>query len=344
MTERTLRVLEFDKIRAQLVQYCVSEMGAALCDALVPSSRMDDVRRSQQETEEACTLLTYLGGTPMIAFGDVRPELHLAQIGSALSPRALLNVAACLRAARAAREALVTDRDSTPMLTANASRLSPFKSIEQAIGEAIISEDEIADRASTELFSIRRKMRACNERVRERLKSMIHSSTTQKYLQESIITMRADRYVLPVKQEYRGMIPGIVHDQSATGATVFIEPMAVVEIGNELKQLISAEKAEIERILRALSAQIAPEAEAIGDNLAILAQLDFAFAKRGENPHRTRAPSADRSGKGRAAGHPTRRGIHDADHHRPEHRRKDGDAQDHRSVYADGAGGPSGAR
>ena len=279
MTERTLRVLEFDKIRAQLVQYCVSEMGAALCDALVPSSRMDDVRRSQQETEEACTLLTYLGGTPMIAFGDVRPELHLAQIGSALSPRALLNVAACLRAARAAREALVTDRDSTPMLTANASRLSPFKSIEQAIGEAIISEDEIADRASTELFSIRRKMRACNERVRERLNSMIHSATTQKYLQESIITMRADRYVLPVKQEYRGMIPGIVHDQSATGATVFIEPMAVVEIGNELKQLISAEKAEIERILRALSAQIAPEAEAIGDNLAILAQLDFAFAK-----------------------------------------------------------------
>ena len=134
MTERTLRVLEFDKIRAQLAQYCVSEMGTALCDALAPSSRMDDVRRSQQETEEACTLLTYLGGTPMIPFGDVRPELHLAQIGAALSPRALLNVAACLRAARAAREALVTDRDSTPMLTANASRLSSFKSIEQAIG------------------------------------------------------------------------------------------------------------------------------------------------------------------------------------------------------------------
>ena len=243
MTERTLRVLEFDKIRAQLVQYCVSEMGAALCSALTPCSRMDDVRRSQQETEEACTLLTYLGGTPMIQFGDVRPELHLAQIGSALSPRALLNVAACLRAARAAREALVTDRENTPMLTANASRLSSFRAIEQAIGDAIISEDEIADRASTELFSIRRKMRACNERVRERLNSMIHSQTTQKYLQEAIITMRADRYVLPVKQEYRGMIPGIVHDQSATGATVFIEPMSVVEIGNELKQLISAEKA-----------------------------------------------------------------------------------------------------
>lgn len=109
--------------------------------------------------------------------------------------------------------------------------------------------------------------------------AMIHNQTFQKYLQDAIITMRAERYVLPVRAEYRSMVPGIVHDQSATGATVFIEPMSVVEIGNELKQLISAEKAEIEKILRTLSAQIAPEAEAIEDNLAILAQLDFAFAK-----------------------------------------------------------------
>ena len=224
-------------------------------------------------------MLTYLGGTPMIPFADVRASLHLAQIGSALSPRALLDIAACLRAARAARDALVTDRDNTPMLTANASRLSTNRTLEQAIGDAILSEEEIADRASPELFTIRRKMRSCNERVRERLNGMIHSPTTQKYLQEAIITMRADRYVLPVKQEYRGMVPGIVHDQSATGATIFVEPMAVVEIGNELKQLIASEKAEIDRILRALSAQVAPDAAAIADNLAILAQLDFAFAK-----------------------------------------------------------------
>lgn len=173
----------------------------------------------------------------------------------------------------------MTDRQDTPLLSANASRLSTFKLIEQAISDAIISEDEIADRASNELFQIRRKMRACNERVRERLNGMIHNQTFQKYLQDAIITMRAERYVLPVRAEYRSMVPGIVHDQSATGATVFIEPMSVVEIGNELKQLISAEKAEIEKILRTLSAQIAPEAEAIEDNLAILAQLDFAFSK-----------------------------------------------------------------
>ena len=279
MTERSLRVLEFHKIRAELSKYCVSDMGRERCEALVPTNLIADVRRMQQETEEARVVLTYLGGTPMIPFADVRASLHLAQIGSALSPRALLDIAACLRAARAARDALVTDRDNTPMLTANASRLSTNRTLEQAIGDAILSEEEIADRASPELFTIRRKMRSCNERVRERLNGMIHSPTTQKYLQEAIITMRADRYVLPVKQEYRGMVPGIVHDQSATGATIFVEPMAVVEIGNELKQLIASEKAEIDRILRALSAQVAPDAAAIADNLAILAQLDFAFAK-----------------------------------------------------------------
>lgn len=279
MTERTLRVLEFDKIRAQLSQYCVSEMGAALCEALEPVNRIEDVRRMQQETREAHDVLTYLGGTPMIAFSDVRAQLHLAEIGSTLSPRALMDIGASLRAARACRDALVTDREGTPMITANASRLSTFRSVEQAISDAILSEEEIADRASPELFAIRRKMRACNERVRERLNSMIHSATYAKYLQEAIITMRGDRYVLPVKQEYRAMVPGIVHDQSATGATIFVEPMSVVEIGNELKQLIASERVEIERILRMLSAQVAPDAPAMADNLAILAQLDFAFSK-----------------------------------------------------------------
>ena len=279
MTERSLRVLEFHKIRAQLSQFCVSDMGAALCDSLQPVNRIDDVRRMQQETREAHDVLTYLGGTPMIAFSDVHAQLHLAEIGSTLSPRALMDIGASLRAARACRDALVNDREGTPMITANASRLSTFKNVEQAISDAIISEDEIADRASSELFSIRRKMRACNERVRERLNSMIHSPTYAKYLQDTIITMRGDRYVLPVRQEYRSMVPGIVHDQSATGATIFVEPMSVVEIGNELKQLVASERAEIERILRALSAQIAPDALAMADNLAILAQLDFAFAK-----------------------------------------------------------------
>ena len=136
MTERSLRVLEFNKIRAQLEQYCVSDMGRAICDALVPQNKLQDVLRMQQETEEARTVLTYLGGTPMIAFSDVKTALHLAEIGSTLSPRALLDIAASLRAARAAREALMTERENTPMLTANASRLSVFRNIEQAIMDA----------------------------------------------------------------------------------------------------------------------------------------------------------------------------------------------------------------
>ncbi len=279
MTERSLRVLEFAKIRARLAQYCVSDMGRALCEALVPQPRIEDVRRMQQETEEARSAFAYLGGSPMLPFEDVREALHLAGIGSTLSPRSLLQIAAALRAARAARSALVSEREDTPLLTANASRLSVYREIEQAIETAIVAEDEIADRASAELFTIRRKMRGCNERVRERLGNMLHSQTFQKYLQEAIITVRQDRYVLPVKQEYRAAVPGIVHDQSATGATVFIEPMAVVEIGNELRQLAADEKAEIERILRALSAQVAPEEAAIADDLALLAQLDLAFAK-----------------------------------------------------------------
>ena len=133
MTERSLRVLEFNKIRAQLSQYCESEMGAALCDKLEPSGRIDDVRRMQQETREAHDVLTYLGASPMIAFQDVRTQLHLAQIGSTLSPRALLDIGASLRAARSARDALVNDREGTPMISANASRLATFRSIEQAI-------------------------------------------------------------------------------------------------------------------------------------------------------------------------------------------------------------------
>jgi len=156
MTERSLRVLEFNKIRAQLSQYCVSDMGAALCNQLEPSSEMGEVCRRQQETREAHDVLTYLGGTPMIAFSDVHAQLHLAEIGSTLSPRALMDIGASLRAARAARDALVNGKEGTPMITANAGRLSTFRQIEQAISDAIISEEEIADRASSELFSIRR--------------------------------------------------------------------------------------------------------------------------------------------------------------------------------------------
>ena len=281
MTERSLRVLEFTKIREQIKELTVSDMGREIAGALVPSANLSEIRYAQEETEEAHVLLTYLGEQPIVPFPDIRQTLKLAEIGATLSPRALLDVAACMRAARAARDVIVTDRENTPNLRAAASRLSAFRQLEEEITAAIISEEEISDHASPELADIRRHIRGCNERVREKLNAMIHSSAYQKYLQEPIITLRGDRYVLPVKQEYRANVPGLVHDQSATGATVFVEPMAVLEITSDLKQWQAREKAEIERILQALSARIAPEAEALQANLCILARLDFAFAKAG---------------------------------------------------------------
>ncbi len=228
MTERTLRVLEFIKIREQLVGLTITSMGAELAGALVPDTNLGLVEQALQETEEAHVVLSYVGGHPLIPCGDVRQQLKLTEIGSTLSPRGLLDIAGLMRANRVARDALVTDRENTPGLTALASRLSTHHRLENDITSAILSEEEIADHASSALADIRRHIRQCNDRVRDKLNAMIHSQTFQKYLQDPIITIRNDRFVLPVRQEYRVNVPGLIHDQSTSGATLFIEPMAVV--------------------------------------------------------------------------------------------------------------------
>ena len=183
----------------------------------------------QAETEEASVILQYVGASPLVPFSDVRASLTLAEKGATLSPKALLEVAALMQSARAARKALDTERDNTPILKELAQRLSTLHKVEQYITNAIISEYEIADLASNELMDIRRHLRGANERIKEKLNQMIRSSAFQKYLQDPIVTMRNDRYCLPVKAEYRGSVPGLVHDQSSTGATLFIEPMAAVK-------------------------------------------------------------------------------------------------------------------
>jgi len=279
MKDRTLRVLEFTKIREQLSAYAVTDMGRELCLELTPFTNLTQVTEALEITEEAQVILTYMGGSPLIAFSDVRSYLQLADKGATLTPRALLDIAECLRAARAARTALVTDRDNTPRITSLASRLQTFRNLEDSITNAIISEEEIADRASPALFDIRRHIKQANERIREKLNSMAHGATFSKYLQESIVTVRNGRYVLPVKQEYRQFVPGLVHDQSSTGATLFVEPLAVVELGNELKQWTSKEREEIERILAELSAQVGLQHELISENINVLTALDFTFAK-----------------------------------------------------------------
>ncbi len=277
--ERTLRVLEFNKILERLAQYAMTDAGKARCRALVPSSEEAQVRRSLDETEEAVVLLTYLGSNPLIGFSDVTEYITIAKKGACLSPRALMDVALLLRAARAARQSLVKDRENTPLLIALASRLTVLESIENDIGDAIIGEDEIADRASSELYQIRRQIRSANERMREKLNQMIRSTSFAKNLQDAIITMRGDRYCIPVKAECRANVPGLVHDQSSSGATLFIEPIALVELGNDLKQYHAKEQQEIARILQALTDRITPHAEALMTDLDILAHLDFVFAK-----------------------------------------------------------------
>ena len=279
MKERTLRVLEFTKIREQLAGKALTEMGAERCRALVPSCDMAEIQLWQQETEEAAVVLQYIGGHPMMAFQDVRPFLALADKGATLSPKALLSVAELLRASRTARDALVTDRDNTPLLRQKAEGLCTLRHLEQDITDAILSEDEIADRASAELMNIRRHLRGATERIKEKLNQMVRNASFQKYLQDPIITVRNDRYVLPVKAEYRANVPGLVHDQSTSGATLFIEPMAAVEMGNELKQWELKERQEIERILSALSAEVAPYAGQLRETIDLLAELDFIFAK-----------------------------------------------------------------
>ncbi len=280
MNERALRTLEYNKIIDMLCDLALTEPGQARCAALKPYDRMEQVERAQHETEEALLVLLGRGDSPLQHFKNVSPSLGMAAKGSTLSPRALLDVAELLRASSAVRSSLAEDEEGrTPQLSALAARLTPLRPLERAISDALISEEEVADNASPQLMDIRRHMRQCNERIRERLQSIAHGSNSSKYLQDSLITMRNGRYVLPVRQEYRNMVPGLVHDQSSTGATLFIEPMAVVEAGNELKELQARERIEIERILAALSARVGEHHDEIDENLDILIELDFRFAK-----------------------------------------------------------------
>ena len=279
MKERTLRVLEFTRIREMLAEGALTEAGAEKCRTLEPADDLANARALQAETEEAAVILQYTGGHPMCAFPDIRPALTICEKGGSLSAGMLLNVAELLRASRAARDALVTDRENTPILKTKAEGLFVARNIEKDITDAIISEDEIADRASSELMNIRRHLRGAQDRIRDKLNQMIHSAALQKALQDAIITVRNNRYVLPVRAEFRASVPGLVHDQSSSGATLFIEPMAAVEMGNELKQWELKEQQEIERILAALSAEVAPHAASMAETEELLAELDFIFAK-----------------------------------------------------------------
>lgn len=279
MNEKNLKVLEYFKILERLKEFAVSDMGRERAMELRPVSEEREVRLLQAQTEEAMSVIAYAGGNPMSSFTDVREYLRLSTIGATLSMKALLSVADALRACRAVRRTLVTDREDTPNLNELGSRIATNRMLEEDILNAIISEEEMADRASPELYDIRRHVRTLNDKVRDRLNSYIRSSSMQKYLMDSIITMRNGRYVIPVRAEHRQQVPGLVHDQSGTGSTLFIEPMAIVEMGNELKEWSLKERQEIERILKDFSIRLAPDAPLIAKSLDIMAEIDVIFAK-----------------------------------------------------------------
>ena len=279
MNERSLRVLEFNKIKENLRKYAVTSGGKELVDNLAPYSSAYEVREALEESREALELLIKKGNPPFEGLHDVREGIERAKKGGCLNPAQLLYIGNMLRCTSRIQEYLTRkeEEESFPKLEDLAYILTPIKNLENEIEYAIVSEEEISDRASSTLHNIRRSLKEKNSSVRDKINSIVRSNA--KYLQDAIYTMRGDRYVLPVKAEYKGAVPGLVHDQSSTGATLFIEPMSLVNLNNEIKELKLKEQAEIERILWALSKKVKDNSDVCSSNMKILLQIDFIFAK-----------------------------------------------------------------
>ena len=279
MNERSIRVLEFYKIKEKLRKYAVTSGGKELVDKLAPYSSAYEVREALEESREALELLIKKGNPPFEGLHDVREGIERAKKGGCLNPAQLLYIGTMLRCTSRIQEYLTRKEEEESFLKLEdlAYILTPIKNLENEIENAIVSEEEISDRASSTLHNIRRSLKEKNSSVREKINSIVRSNA--KYLQDAIYTMRGDRYVLPVKAEYKGAVPGLVHDQSSTGATLFIEPMSLVNLNNEIKELKLKEQAEIERILCALSKKVKDNSDVCSSNMKILLQIDFIFAK-----------------------------------------------------------------
>lgn len=276
MDPRTLHILEFDKIIALLSARAQSGPGRELCDALQPTRSFEEASERQSHTDDAVRILLAKGSPPLSGLTDVRPAASRAAAGAMLTCGELLRVAALLRGA-ARLKSFVPAEPGGNALYAAMLRLQPAAALEQAISAAIIGEDEISDRASPGLYSIRRKIRDAQAKVKEILDRIVRSNA--KILQEQLVTLRGDRYVVPVRAEYRNELTGIVHDVSSSGSTLFIEPIAVVEANNRIRELLSEEREEIERILFDLSAQTADKIDELSVDVTTMAWIDFQTAK-----------------------------------------------------------------
>lgn len=283
MNKRTLRVLEFEKILETLAGFAASQGAKRRCLRLKPYKDIIEIERMQTETRDAMIRISKFGQLSFAGVRDVGESLKMLSIGSPISMKELLDIAALLENAETAKaygEKLSDQEEGgSDSLTEYFSFLSPLRDISSEIRRCIISDDEMASDASSNLASIRRRMAETNSNLHQALDKIVKNDTNRTYLMDSLITMRNGRYCIPVKVEYKNMFQGMIHDQSATGSTVFIEPIAVVNLNNKIKELENEEHAEIEKILEDLSMRVGSVAEEVTEDLKTLISLDFIFAK-----------------------------------------------------------------
>ena len=279
MDAKTLQKLETDKILSKLQQNTSFACSAELAQSLKPAESLAKQKEMLAETNEARELLRLYPDFSVRGAHDIRPMLRHVEIGGILDIAALVDIADTCRASRQCKEFLAGIKGNYPIFTAYGKELGIFKTIESAVERTVAPDMSIADTASERLYMIRRRIKSCNDRLRERLENIIKSPSKSQYLQDALITVRNGRYVVPVKMEAKQHIPGVIHDTSASGATVFVEPMIAVELNNELQKLSNEEEEEINAVLRALSAVVNSFNSDLQQSLEILAQIDFMLAK-----------------------------------------------------------------
>lgn len=280
MNTKVLKTLEYYKIIEILSDKAYSEPGKEKCSSLIPSNNLSEIKNWQKNTSDALSYIYKKGSVSFFGIHDITESLKRLEIGSCLGAGELLRINSLLKCAINVKTySRKEDDESTDSLSVMFDLIMPLTNLKNDIDKCIISEEEIADDASYNLKNIRRQMKITNDRIHSQLSSFVNSSSGRTYLQDTIITMRDGRYCLPVKQEHRGNVNGIIHDQSSSGSTLFIEPAAVVELNNKLRELEAKEADEIQIILATLSGQCLENIDALYTNLKVLSELDFIFAK-----------------------------------------------------------------
>ncbi len=279
INEKTLKKLQYRDVLQKVSSFCVSQVAKRKVMSMLPADNFEAAQAALLETKQAYNLFQYETSFDL-AVDDVAEICSLARVGYCLSMKQLLQVMRTLRTARNLQTSLFVDYGiDVSLLQTRAYALFVDKELEDDIDFSILSEDEMNDKASDDLFAIRKKIKAINADIKQKLQSYTKNGELSKYLQDSIVTLRGDRYVIPVKQEYKSFVNGIVHDQSATGATLFVEPMAIVQLNNALREAVLAEKAEIQRILQAFTDRISPVAERIRVSEETISDIDVIFSK-----------------------------------------------------------------